>query len=266
MVKQQWFADALHTSDPIDLFVLIGHNPISPKDEGSTFHTVWDAIRAVHPSTPITLFGGHSHIRDFSVYDDSSVGIEAGRYCETLGWISMTGFDKSNSGYHGIKNPHGVPNPSRPAREGAQSPFVYSRRYLDWNRNTFIYHSRQRDETFDYHSGERVTGTITGIREQLKLGEVYGCAPKSWCMDCAPFDSELNLFPGVIIPAVSKIVVREERKEKARIVLGNTGSVRYDIPKGPFTYDDNFIVSPFRDVFRYIKDVPYDKAQKLIKQ
>ncbi|OAA76380.1 ser/Thr protein phosphatase family [Akanthomyces lecanii RCEF 1005] len=266
MVQEPWFVDALNTKEPVDLFLLTGHNAISPKDQGSTFKTVWDAIRKVHPAKPITMFGGHSHIRDFAVYDENSVGIEAGRYCETLGWVSMSGFDASNSGYKGIKNPHGVPNPTRPAKEGVKSMFKYARRYLDWNRNTFIYHSSQKAPTYDYHSGSRVTKEITDVREKLRLGDVYGCAPKSWCMECAPFDSDQNLFPGVIIPAVSKIVVRPERKDKARIILGNTGSVRYDIPKGPFTYDDNFIVSPFRDVFRYLKDVPYDKAQKLIKQ
>ncbi|OAA37123.1 ser/Thr protein phosphatase family [Beauveria brongniartii RCEF 3172] len=278
MIREQWFVDAIHTTEPVDLVVLFGHNPISPKDKTSTFKPVWDAIRAARPETPITLFGGHSHIRDFSVYDERSVGIEAGRYCETIGWVAMSGFDVNGGGgggggggYKGVKNPRGVPNPTRPAKEGTTttaSPFRYARRYLDWNRNTFIYHShrQQQPATYDYHSGSRVTNEITGIREQLRLGDVYGCAPRSWCMECAPIDSEQNLFPGVIIPAVSRIVVRPERKDKARIILGNTGSVRYDIPKGPFTYDDNFIVSPFRDVFRYVKDVPYDKAEKLLTQ
>lgn len=267
MVQQQWFIDALNTKDPIDMILLVGHNAISPKDSGSTFKTVWNAIRKVHPTKPITMFGGHSHIRDFAVYDENSVGIESGRYCETLGWVSMTGFDSSNSGYHGINNPHGVPNPSRPAKAtGAKSPFVYSRRYLDWNRNTFIYHSHQQPSTYDYHSGSRVTEEITDAREKLRLGDLYGCVPQSWCMSCAPFDSPQNLFPSAVIPAVSTIVVQEARKDKARVILGNTGSVRFDIHKGPFSYDDNFIVSPFRDVFLYIKDVPYDKAVKLITQ
>lgn len=266
MIQQQWFNDALNTKDPIDLFVLIGHNPVRQNDYANTLQPVFEAIRKVHANTPVSIFGGHSHIRDFAVYDENSVALESGRYCETLGWVSLSGFDSSNSGFKGIKNPHGVPNPSRTAKEGSNSVFKWSRRYLDWNRNTFIYHSRQKNETFDYHSGERVTGDITQLRDELKLGEVYGCAPQSWCMDCAPFTDERNIFQGVIKPAVSAIVVNKTREDKARIILGNTGSVRFDVYKGPFTYDDNFIVSPFRDVFRYVKDVPYDKAKKLISQ
>lgn len=264
MVKEAWFVEALKSEKPVDLFVLFGHNPARPSDSASTFQTVWDAIRESHPATPVQVFGGHSHIRDFVVYDESSVGIESGRYCETLGWVSMSGFDSTNSAFTGVKNPHGVSNPSRPAVEDSTSPFVFSRRYLDWNRNTFIYHTKQQPATFDYHSGLRVTDDITNLREELNLGEVYGCAPQTWCMSCAPFDDERNIFPGVVVPAVSAIVVNKTRADKHRLIFGNTGAIRFDLYKGPFTYDDNFIVSPFRDIFRYIPDVPFEKAKSII--
>ena len=266
MVDECWFTEAVDYDKPIDMFLLFGHNPARPTDSYSTFKTVFDAIREVHPTTPIQIFGGHSHIRDFAVYDDSSVGIESGRYCETLGWVSMSGFNKKNSGYCGVDKPHGVKLASRPATPKSKSGFVYSRRYLDWNRNTFIYHSNNDPKTYDYHSGERVSKELTDVREELKLGEVFGCAPQSWCMTCVPFTNSSNIFPGVIVPAVKKIVVSPDRKDKARIILGNTGGIRFDLPKGPFTYDDNFVVSPFRDAFLYIKDVPYDKASKLLTQ
>ncbi|UNI21468.1 hypothetical protein JDV02_007456 [Purpureocillium takamizusanense] len=270
MVKESWFADALASKQPVDMFVLFGHNPVRQTDRASTFQTVVDAIRRAHAKTPVQIFGGHSHIRDFSVYDDASVAIESGRYCETLGWVSVSGFDASNSGFRGVvPNPRGVRNPSRPARPGSRSPFVYSRRYLDWNRKTFIYHSRVGggEGEFDYHSGERVTGDIGKVRDELRLGDVYGCAPQDWCISCAPFtDKKKNIFPGVIFPAVSAVVLNKTRADRSRMILGNTGAIRFDLHKGPFTYDDNFIVAPFRDVFLYIPDVPFDKASKVIDQ
>ncbi|POR39355.1 Uncharacterized protein TPAR_00423 [Tolypocladium paradoxum] len=264
MVKESWFTEALASSKPVDLFILFGHNPARPTDSSSTFKTVWDAIRAARPKTPIQIFGGHSHVRDFAVYDDASVGITSGRYCETVGWVSMSGFNASNSGFRGVKNPHGVENAKRPARPGSAAPWVYSRRYLDWNRKTFVYHSAVDEKAFDYHSGLRVTGDITKARNELKLSEVYGCAPQDWCMSCVPYADPKNIFPGVIIPAVSAVVLNKTRADKARIIIGNTGAIRFDLYKGPFTYDDNFIVSPFRDVFLYIPDVPFDKASKVL--
>ncbi|KAF4120607.1 FAD/FMN-containing dehydrogenase [Geosmithia morbida] len=266
MVKEQWFKDALTTSDPIDMFILFGHNPVRPTDDTSTFKIVWDAMREARPTTPIQIFGGHTHIRDFAVYDNRSVGIESGRYCETLGWMSMSGFDSENSGFRGAKNPRGVKNPTHRATNSSVSPFLYSRRYMDWNRNTFIYHSRIPANTFDRHAGEVVTQNITGVRKELKLGEVYGCAPETYCISCVPFEDEKNIFPAVIVPAVASIVINESRAGTPRIILGNTGAVRFDLHKGPFTYDDNFIVSPFSDVFLYIPDVPFSKADTIIDQ
>ncbi|PNY23455.1 Uncharacterized protein TCAP_06593 [Tolypocladium capitatum] len=266
MVKERWFTEALACSEPVDLFILFGHNPAHPNAPTSTFKIVFDAIRSAHPQTPVQMLGGHSHIRDFAVYDDAAVAIESGRYCETLGWMSMSGFDASNSGFCGVANPHGVANPRRPARPGSQAPWVYSRRYLDWNRKTFAYHSGRDEETYDHHSGQRVTGDIAEVRHELKLGDVYGCAPQDWCMNCAPFTDQRNIFPGVVVPAVAAVVVNKTRADRARLILGNTGAIRFDLHKGPFTYDDNFIVSPFRDVFLYIPDVPFAKASKLITQ
>src|SRR2546430_2140226 len=91
LTKEQWFIDAVNTPQPVDLFLLIGHNPVRPSDSASTIATVQKAIRKARPNTPIQVFGGHSHIRDLAVYDSSSVGLESGRYCETLGWLSMSG-------------------------------------------------------------------------------------------------------------------------------------------------------------------------------
>ncbi len=79
MVKQQWFIDVLNIDKPIDLFLLIGHNPIRTTDPISTWTVVRNAIRASHPNIPIQVFGGHTHIRDFQVYDDKSTGLESGK-------------------------------------------------------------------------------------------------------------------------------------------------------------------------------------------
>ncbi|KAI3323308.1 Metallo-dependent phosphatase-like protein [Xylariaceae sp. AK1471] len=261
MITQKWFMEAINNCDPIDVFVLIGHNPV----RSSSFQLVFDAIRAANPDTPIQILGGHSHIRDFVVYDESSVSIESGRYCETLGWLSMSGFTKNNSGFNGaIPNPASVPNPTRKATETSTSPFRFSRRYLDWNRKTLAYHAETwYDHNFDYGSGLATTSTITKYRQQLNLGELYGCVPQDYCMTCAPFDSPKNIFP-LLSEALAGTVVNETRKATARYVISNTGGIRFDMYKGPFTYDDSFIVSPFRDAFLYIPKVPYALASTLL--
>lgn len=197
----------------------------------------------------------------------------AGRYCETLGWLSMSGVNSSI--FRGNQKPRGVPNPSRkaikasnttsnPTAPTSSSNLVYSRRYLDWNRLTFEYHATgSQDSTFDYHSGQRVTTEITQARKQLNLTALYGCAPETYCQSCKPFGADGNIF-GLLETALAATVVNESRADIPRLIIINTGSIRFDLVKGPFTFDDSFIVSPFDDAFQFIPDVPYKLANQVL--
>jgi hypothetical protein len=91
LVKQQWFRDAINYTKPIDLFLVIGHNPIRPSAPTSTFGTLYKTIRGLRPDVPIQAFGGHTHIRDFFVYDDKTTGLESGKLSDhTYAFFSIT--------------------------------------------------------------------------------------------------------------------------------------------------------------------------------
>lgn len=262
MVNQTWFIDVISTTDPVDLFLVIGHNTALQQMNTGTFGYVHDAIRKVNPNTPIQFFGGHSHIRDFRVYDEASTALESGRYCETLGWLSMMGFNQTNSGYTGSSPSCASPHPLRKATNATSSVWSYARRYLDWNRVTFEFHalgSQTNQSNFDTTAGLNTTAEITAYREELNLTTLYGCTPAYYCISCAEFNSSGSIFT-LLSDAMSTVVVNPNRTEKSRVSIINTGSVRFDLHKGPFTYDDSFIVSPFYDIFVYIPDVPYSVA------
>ncbi|MCJ1475518.1 hypothetical protein MMC13_004181 [Lambiella insularis] len=274
LVQEAWFLDAISYSEPVDLFLVLGHNPARPSVYGSTFGTIYQAIRAKNPNTPIQFFGGHTHIRDFAVIDEGSTSLESGRYCETLGWFSMSGINSSS--YTGNAEPRGVPNPTQkaiavsatatatPTTNPAFSDLVYSRRYIDWNRLSFAYHAvGSQSNTFDLHSGLRVTSDITALRKELNLTALYGCAPQTYCESCAPFGAPGNIFP-LVNTALAATVINATRATIPRLIIINTGSIRFDLIEGPFTYDDSFIVSPFTDGFQFIPNVPYSLASQVI--
>jgi hypothetical protein len=165
--------------------------------------------------------------------------------------------------YRGNIKPRGVANPTRKAWSNSTSGIVYSRRYLDWNRLTFAYHAeKSQDKTFDCENGLKVTQEITDTRKKLNLTSLYGCAPATYCASCQPFGAPGNIFTLVPIALASE-VVNASRSNIARYVIVNTGSIRFDLVKGPFTYDDSFIVSPFDDAFQYI-NVPYSLAKNVL--
>lgn len=327
MVKQEWFLDALNSENEIDLFLVIGHNALT--GSSATLTTVLDAIRAVHPNKLIQVFGGHSHIRDMTVYDSAAVGLQSGRYCETLGWMAVSGIESDS--YFGAELPEGVSNPTRTAaaktktssssskistasasstnsainpklrkREhgrpnrppghhephttktstssvlttsttvssvsstSTSSPYRFARRYLDWNRLTFAFHAENsQNKPFDLSKGLAVTTEISDTREKLNLTNVYGCAPQTWCQSCQPFLAPGNIF-SLLTKALAATVINPERADVPRLIITNTGHIRFDLVKGPFTYDDSFIVSPFDDAFQFIRDVPYTIASQVI--
>lgn len=63
LTKQKWFQEAVQKK-PIDLFVLIGHNPLKNSTDGtSTIDTLLKYIQGARPNIPVQVFGGHSHVR-----------------------------------------------------------------------------------------------------------------------------------------------------------------------------------------------------------
>ncbi|GME64497.1 Ser thr protein phosphatase protein [Neofusicoccum parvum] len=276
LVQESWFQDAVN-HEGVDMFVLLGHNAARPTDSTSTMGTVFSAIRTARPDIPIQVFGGHTHIRDFVVFDNKATGLESGRYCETLGWLSITGIEGQGNSTYKAQQPEGLPAPTRPAisvstaaanstlpKSNTPSSLRYSRRYLDWNRWTFGYHAvGSQSKPFDTQHGKAVTATITGVREQLNLSSVLGCAPQTWCIDCKPFGDDGNIYT-LLREAIATVLVNETRADVPRIIFINTGSVRFDLVQGPFTYDDSFIVSPFTNTIRYIPDVPWEYASQVL--
>ncbi|THW48888.1 calcineurin-like phosphoesterase [Aureobasidium pullulans] len=240
MVKESWFLNAVNHKN-VDAFLVIGHNPVSRKSSSNTLQTVYEAIRAIKPETPIQMFGGHTHIRDFAIYDDKSVGMESGRYCETLGFLSMSGIESSH--YRGKVNPKGVPNPTMKAKK---------------------YHAEgSQTKAFDTTKGLAVTENITATRKELNLTSIYGCAPQTWCLSCAPFMSEGSIY-SLLATALSATIITEERASKPRLIITNSGHIRFDLAEGAFDYDSSFIVSPFTDAFNYLPDVPYHLASQVL--
>lgn len=294
LVKESWFKSAVNYTKPIDLFLVIGHNPVRPTAGESTFGTLYNTIRGMRPNVPIQAFGGHSHIRDFVVFDGMSTGLESGRYCETLGFLSLSGIQSTN--FTGSMRPRGVPNPTTKAvsmvaatatasagfpsssanasasarlptssANASNSSILYSRRYLDWNRLTFAYHAvGSQDITFDYESGLRVTSEISAVRKELNLTALYGCAPETYCVSCKPYGTDGNIYSSLLPVALGATVINSSRANIPRIIIINSGSIRFDLVQGPFTYDDSFIVSPFTDGFQYIPGVPYGIASQVL--
>ncbi|EUC37061.1 hypothetical protein COCCADRAFT_86519 [Bipolaris zeicola 26-R-13] len=247
-VKEEWFTEALKDQD-VDLILVFGHVDIRSTEYALLFST----IRALHWDTPIQFFGGHTHIRDYKIFDSKSVALESGRYMETIGFMSIAGLSTG-----GTKDAAPVPQ---------SSALTFSRRYIDNNLFSMHHHTGKDDQTFPTEHGKKVSEAIGDARESLGLGKVYGCTPQDLWISRRPYPHNESIFTWIEEQLLPQSIEKSDRIRDGgkALVLTNTGAIRFDIFKGPFTKDTKFLVSPFTSAIRYIKDVPYKAASQVIK-
>ena len=199
---------------------------------------VFNAIRAVHPTTPIIILGGHTHVRDCNQPDGRSMALESGRYMETLGWLSMKFDNDDNS-----KN------------------LTFSRRYLDPNRLTYKFHTSKKETHFDTHAGKQITEQLQDLTARFNLTYEYGVAPHDFTITRAPHTSESSVLSLLINKAApTALSINNTRANIPRLVITNSGSLRFDIYSGTFTKNDELTTSPFTNAFVYLPGIPVGVA------
>jgi hypothetical protein len=239
-VKEEWFQKAI--KEKPDLFVIIGHVGLRMEE----FEIIFKALRQEDWNTPIAFFGGHAHVRDARSFDSRSFAMASGRYLETIGWMSVDGIKKKTN------------------EASTKASTTFTRKYIDNNLYGMYYHTGLNKTTFPTEHGQRVSRNIDRARKALDLDYKFGCAPQDYWMSRTKYPHKDSIFTLLEDQILSDMVVNEDRKDKPRVAIVNTGGIRFDIFKGPFTRDSTYIVSPFVSTFKYIPDVPYKVAQKVI--
>lgn len=239
-VKEDWFQEAIRDKE-VDLFLVAGHVPAHSPE----YRAIFREIRRVHWNIPIQFFGGHQHIRDYAQYDSRAVALASGRFMETIGFMSIDGLSTENQ-------PKAVSSP------------VFRRRYIDNNLFSFYHHTGLGNDTFATKEGRHVSQLISDARTALHLDTVHGCAPQDLWMSRVPYPNPDSVYTWLETQVLADRLVDESRGSVPTVAILNTGAIRFDIFKGPFTQDTTFIISPFTNRFRYVKGVPYEKVQLIM--
>jgi hypothetical protein len=141
---------------------------------------------------------------------------------------------------------------------------TFSRRYIDGNLLGYYHHTGLNESTFPTEHGKNVSLYIQKARKELSLDHTFGCAPQDLWLNRADYPSNNSILTWLEEQVLPDQVQGEDRADIPRIAIINTGSMRFDIFKGAFTKDTTFIVSPFNSRFKYIKDVPYKVAKRVL--
>ena len=213
-IKRKWFQEIIRDRE-VDLFLVVGHVPLRTGE----FRAIYEAIRDVNWDVPIQFLGGHLHIRDYVKYDSKAYGMESGRFMETIGFASISGLGSKKT-LQQMKTPVSSPN--------------FARRYIDNNLYSFHHHTGLNATTFPTDRGVAISKEIAGDRKILGLDKVYGCAPKDLWTSRAAFPGPDNIFSWLQDDVLPSQVEDELRKDQPRLIITNTGAIRFDIFKGEF--------------------------------
>ncbi|KAI0995913.1 Uncharacterized protein K3495_g12268 [Podosphaera aphanis] len=237
-LKEDWFQNAIR--EDVEIFLVATHAPLNSR-EHKIIHA---AIRSHNKETPIQFFGAHTHKRDFRKYDSKSYGIQSGRYMETVGWMSIDWKNNTDN--------------LKTAKD-----LSFQRRYIDPNVNGYQYHSGLNKTTFPTARGRNVSTSIYEARKILDLDYTFGCAPRDLFFK-APHPSNQSVLTWLEKEVFPTAIIKPERANTSRFIVLNSLFVRFDILKGAYTRDTNYMVTPFVSSFDYIKDVPYKNAKYAI--
>ncbi|KAK1925880.1 putative vacuolar protein [Papiliotrema laurentii] len=238
LAQESWFLDAIEEAP--DYFVLAGHMP--PRFDTAEWQAIFDAIRQRHPTIPIFIFGGHNHIRDCVQYDDHSIAVVPGRYLETVAFTSSSMPD--------LKHP--------------EKPLDMTRRYLDANPYTYRWHTNTTEDDFDLPIGRNITFQLLQLASELDISRPLGIAPKDLFLARYPYGhphSILTEWGNKVLPAT----VQEKGRSEKRLIITQTGSIRFDLFQGTFNRNDELTLSPFANAFMYIT-LPGKIARKVLDQ
>jgi hypothetical protein len=227
VVLQKWFTTALQEEE-YDAILVLAHMGASDP----LIQVILDRIRnLVGHHTPIQFLTGHTHYRDFVVVDSACTSFEAGRYLDTVGFVSFP--TKSST--------------SQLPSVNVTTSDLFKHVFLDANVETL--RNVLRVDQLPTSDGTALSSYIQRTRKEMGLEEVVGCLNGDLFLNngLGKEDSLWRFFRDYIVPGVFGV---------DEVLFIGKGMWRYDLYGGDITLDNLLSVSPFNESFHVWENVP----------
>lgn len=221
VVRQPWMVQVLSKGGYDAILVLAHMDCTDPLVE-----VILNAIRhVVGQDMPIQFVTGHTHRRAYAVLDDRATSFEAGRYLDTVGFVSFPTMETAMRERQQQRSPSSSSGPPPPASP-SNSPPLFRYQYVDANQRTLqnvlraTVHGVEtvatgteiEEDVEDRYQGNRSSdalmlpwfGTPRGIelsrlihetQHRLGLDRVLGCSRETYHQLSVPFfGSEKSLW------------------------------------------------------------------------
>lgn len=221
VVKEKWFQDALKT-ERFESIMVMAHMAY---DDPLVVVLLTEIRLYVGHDMPVQFVTGHTHYRRYIELDPLSTSFEAGRYLDTVGFVSF-------------------PTKETASAAGKNESDLFQHVFIDANVNAL--QETLGVEKLRTESGKELSTFIQRTQGEMGLKEHIGCTPRTYYLNRSMLeeDSLWKLYKDEIVPSQLDL----DPHTKRAIFLGQ-GSWRYDILRGkePLDVDDIIAVSPFNE-------------------
>lgn len=227
VVQEQWFLDALR-KETYDAILVLAHMHV----QDPLVMVILNKIREqIGDQMPVQFVTGHTHIRDYAVLDEMSTSFEAGRYLDTLGFVSFPSKDNVEAFKTNVTT----------------NTSLFTHNFLDANKQTL--REVLNLDSIDTANGMELSHFIEKIRHEMGLTQEIGCVNQSYFASSATYEpsSLWGFFMRKVVPATLP---------DKHVLIFSKGDLRYDLLKGKVRVDDIISLSPFNDTLCYWKDLP----------
>ena len=248
VLEERWFVDVLtkksDDSYSFDAIIVLAHmDAVDP-----LVFTILQAIRSyVGPIMPIQFLTGHSHRRHYEVLDPFATSLEAGRYMDTVGYVSFPVLRTVELSSRMMEWNEGT--------DRKQSASLFQHKFLNANMNELtatVFRGLPGDD-FSTPQGRALTAQMQQTQRELGLLDVLtNCAPRDYEL-ARPINDTGSLWwlyvnevvPKTLFPRLT--TTDDETGTTIPIFLQGTGALRYSLTGPTVVVDDIIAVTPFEN-------------------
>lgn len=254
-VRQSWFRNALKNEDYDAIMILAHMDVVDP-----LVNVIRKAIRGhVGKHVPIQFITGHSHHRGYSVLDDLSTSFEAGRYLDTVGFVSFP-TKETVRGRYLAEDDNSTIAPTVPVDNDPPVTSVtdlFKHVFMDANKQ--VLKDTLGASQLDTKNGKELSSFIEKAQSKMGLLVEVGCAPHDFILN-TPLDdpdSLWGLYRDEVVPKMFFDRGQDGKEGPGSVMFLKNDSWRYDLfSKSKLLVDDIMAVAPFNDTIFYMGEIP----------
>eukprot|EP00541_Cyclophora_tenuis_P008249 CAMPEP_0116549110 /NCGR_PEP_ID=MMETSP0397-20121206/4700_1 /TAXON_ID=216820 /ORGANISM="Cyclophora tenuis, Strain ECT3854" /LENGTH=438 /DNA_ID=CAMNT_0004073815 /DNA_START=132 /DNA_END=1448 /DNA_ORIENTATION=+ len=227
VVQSMWFQDALQEPNIAAILVLAHMDVNDP-----LVTVLLQAIRStLGQQFPVQFITGHTHYRGFLQLDDYATSFEAGRYLDTIGFVSFPSVHTTTD--------------ENLANTNTNTSDLFHHVFLDTNVKKLRKEVLDMRFSFQFFTtrGRQLQQLIYRTRHKLGLHNQIACHNETLLLENGLQESQ-SLWGFYRQNVVNSFLFQND---PTKVLFQNQGSFRYDLFKGRITLDDVIAVAPFND-------------------